>query len=64
MSKIDLDKLFDELFPLNRSIMGQGYRDSLDILKKFIPFKKYKYKTGQKVFDWRIPKEWEIKDAF
>lgn len=64
MSKIDLDKLFDELFPLNRSIMGQGYRNSLDILKKFIPFKKYKYKTGQKVFDWRIPKEWEIKDAF
>ena len=60
----NLEKTFDELFPICRSITGNGYRKSFDIIKRYIPFKKYKYKTGKKVFDWEIPNEWNVKDAF
>ena len=61
---INLEKIFDELFPICRSITGNGYRKSFNIIKRFIPFKKYKYQTGKKVFDWSIPKEWNIKNAY
>lgn len=60
----NLEKTFDELFPICRSITGNGYRKSFNIIKKFIPFKKYKYQTRKKVFDWEIPKEWNIKNAY
>jgi aminopeptidase-like protein len=60
----DLEKTFDELFPICRSITGNGFRKSFNIIKKFIPFKKYKYPTGKKVFDWEIPDEWNIKNAY
>ena len=62
--KINYSKIFDELFPINRSILGDGYKKSLKIIKKFIPFKEKRYKSGKKVFDWVIPKEWVIKKAF
>ena len=61
---LNLEKIFDELFPICRSITGNGYRKSFNIIKRFIPFKKYKYQTGKKVFDWSIPKEWNIKNAY
>ena len=61
---INLEKIFDELFPICSSITGNGYRKSFNIIKRFIPFKKYKYQTGKKVFDWSIPKEWNIKNAY
>ena len=61
---INYNKLFDELFPINRSITGEGYRKSLKILSKFINFKIYKVKSGTKVFDWTVPKEWKINDAY
>ena len=60
----NLEKTFDVLFPICRSITGNGYRKSFNIIKKFIPFKKYKYQTGKKVFDWEIPNEWNIKNAY
>lgn len=63
MEKKELEKLFANLFPLNRSILGKGYRESLKILKKYIPFKEYKYRSGEKVFDWTVPKEWKIEKA-
>ena len=62
--KINLSKIFDELFPLCRSITGEGYLNSLKIINKYIKFKKLKYKTGKKIFDWKVPKIWNIKDAY
>ena len=56
MEKKELEKLFENLFPLNRSILGKGYRDSLKILKRYIAFKEYRYKSGEKIFDWTVPK--------
>ena len=60
----NLEKFFDQLFPIYRSITGDGYRQSFNLIKKFIPFKKYKYQSGKKVFDWELPKEWNIKEAY
>ncbi len=47
-----------------RSITGEGYRQSLSILSKHMHLKKFKYKSGKKVFDWVVPKEWVIKEAY
>lgn len=63
-TKNNLEKLFDKLFPINRSIMGNGFRKSLKILTKDLNFNFIKIKTNTKVFDWKIPLEWNITDAF
>jgi aminopeptidase-like protein len=55
-----LEALFDALYPLPRSITGEGIRQSLDILDDVIPLKRESVATGTKVFDWEIPPEWEI----
>ena len=47
-----------------RSITGAGYRESLSIMSEFIPFEIEKFPSGQKVFDWTVPPEWEINDAY
>ena len=58
-------QLLKELFPICRSITGKGVFDSLKILRKHNKKIKIKYfKTGKKVFDWKIPSEWNIKKAY
>ena len=56
--------LMVELFPICRSITGDGVRKTFDILKKIIKITTYEVSTGTKVFDWTIPKEWNITDAY
>ena len=54
-----------DLFLICRSITGNGTRKTLSYFKKLNPeFKTLKFPTGKKVFDWVIPKEWNIKDAY
>jgi aminopeptidase-like protein len=53
-----------EMFPICRSITGNGVRQSLDIIKKYIPIDINEVPTGRKVFDWEVPKEWNIKNAY
>ena len=60
----DIENLFDELFPLPRSITGAGYRRSVQILSRYIPFEIGKALSGTKVFDWTVPQEWVIEDAY
>jgi len=64
MNQNQINKLFDELFPILRSITGEGYRKSFNILSRYIKFKKFKYPSGKKIFDWVVPKEWVIRDAY
>ena len=53
------------LYPICRSITGDGFRRSLRIVKNHFPqFKIKKIKSGTKVFDWNIPEEWNISDAY
>ena len=56
--------LMEELFPITRSITGKGVRKSLKILKNLINLKIHEIPTGFKVFDWTVPEEWNIDDAY
>ncbi|MGN1281937.1 MAG: DUF4910 domain-containing protein [Succinivibrio sp.] len=60
----ELSVLFDRLFPLSRSILGEGYRKSLKILEEYIPFNEIEYRSGQKVLNWEVPKEWIIREGW
>lgn len=44
--KNEINSLFNRLYPLCRSILGQGYRDSLDILREYVPFELEYFKSG------------------
>lgn len=61
-------EMFDlakEMFPICRSIMGNGVRKTFEILCREIPdMKLFEVPTGTKVFDWTVPKEWNINDAY
>jgi aminopeptidase-like protein len=53
------------LYKINRSITGEGVRQTLAILKEFIPdLSINEVDTGTSVFDWVIPKEWKVNDAY
>ena len=56
----NIDKLFDQLFPICRSITGDGLLASLKILSNHIPLDITSVPSGTKVFDWTVPKEWQI----
>ena len=57
--------LAKDLWPLNRSITGKGLRDTLSIISKHLPnIKIKKIASGTKVFDWKIPEEWNVSEAF
>lgn len=68
---IDIDRigtemygLISELYPICRSITGDGVRETLRIIQRIIPLKIHEVATGTQVFDWTVPKEWNIRDAY
>ena len=60
---LELDKIFDELFPICRSITGEGLRQSLAICSQYIPLTIESTPSGEEVFDWVVPPEWNITSA-
>lgn len=58
-------KLAETLWPINRSITGQGVRDTLSIIRDHLPdLTIHEVASGLEVFDWTVPKEWEISEAY
>ena len=54
-----------ELFPVCRSLTGRGIQFSLRYFKKINPeFRLFKFKSGSKVYDWKIPLEWNINNGY
>ena len=60
----ELFSLMETLFPICRSITGNGVRQTLKILKNNINLNIIEVPSGTKVFDWKIPNEWNVKDAY
>ena len=60
-----MHRLAERLFPICRSITGDGVRETLSILREYIPdMKIYEVPSGTRVFDWTIPREWRIREDY
>ena len=53
-----------ELYPICRSITGEGVRETLRAIRKRIPLEMHEVPSGTKVFDWTVPREWNVSDAY
>lgn len=60
----DIYALAAEIFPICRSITGDGVRRTIDVLAQHIPIQRHELPTGTPVLDWTVPKEWSITDAY
>jgi aminopeptidase-like protein len=54
----------EQMYPLCRSITGAGFRETLSLVSRHIPLEIHEVPTGTPVFDWTVPKEWNIRDAY
>jgi len=60
----ELLRFAEELYPICRSITGDGIRRTLAKIQDRIPLRICEIPTGTPVFDWTVPKEWNIRDAY
>jgi len=59
-----MHRLIERLYPICRSVAGEGVRQTLDILAEMIPLERYEVPSGTPVLDWTVPREWNIRDAY
>lgn len=59
-----LELYFDRLWPICRSLTGEGVRQSIEILQEIIPLQVQEIASGSEVYDWKVPKEWNVKQAY
>ena len=60
----EIDHYLHRLFPVTRSITGPGNRETLRILQEIVPIEIKEYPSGTEVYDWVIPPEWQVRDAY
>src|SRR3990172_5097790 len=59
-----MENTFDRLWPLLRSLTGAGVRATHDILGEIVPLQRMEIPSGTPVFDWEVPKEWIVREAY
>src|SRR5713101_8550419 len=59
-----MHRLIAELYPICRSITGDGLRETLRRIQQHIPLTLQEVPSGTQVFDWTVPREWNIRDAY
>jgi aminopeptidase-like protein len=60
----DLYALLEELFPIPRSLTGDGVRATLARIGRDVPLHTFELPTGRQVFDWTLPREWNVREAW
>ncbi|MEZ5226569.1 MAG: DUF4910 domain-containing protein [Acidimicrobiales bacterium] len=60
----EMHAAIERLYPICRSITGDGVRETLDLLSEIIPITQHEVPSGTEVFDWTVPPEWNIRDAY
>ncbi len=60
----EMTDLMKKLYPICRSITGNGFRETMRHIQEYIPLTMHEIPTGTRVFDWTVPKEWNINDAY
>jgi len=60
----EMHAFIGQMYPLCRSITGAGFRETLSMISHHIPLEIFEIPTGTPVFDWIVPKEWNIRDAY
>lgn len=63
-SPSDIAEYFDRLWPILRSITGDGVRDTHAILEELLPLQRTEIPTGTQALDWTIPPEWVVREAY
>lgn len=61
---VEMHALMGSLYPICRSITGNGVRETLSSLNSILPINQIEVASGTPVFDWTVPDEWNISDAY
>ena len=60
----DLHAVARRLFPIGRSLTGDGVRETLAVLRERVPLEVREVATGTPAFDWTVPREWNVREAW
>ncbi len=62
--ELQMEQYFDRLFPINRSLSGNGNRETLKILSEIVDLDIHEVPSGTECFDWNVPPEWNVHEAW
>jgi len=60
----EMYELMERLYPICRSLTGDGVRETLDLIEEQIPLERTEVASGTQVYDWTLPPEWNIREAW